>query len=54
MNLPTKDPVIFSYKGMREFKDKFDPQWFNKYLIYDYDYDLIQVPTALSRVIKPV
>lgn len=41
------------YKGMREFKDKFDPQWFNKYLIYDYDYDLIQVPTALSRVIKP-
>jgi len=41
------------YKGMREFKDKFDPKWFNKYLIYDYDYDLIQVPTALSRVIKP-
>jgi phosphatidylglycerol lysyltransferase len=41
------------YKGMREFKDKFGPQWFNKYLIYDHDYDLIQVPAALSRVIKP-
>jgi phosphatidylglycerol lysyltransferase len=41
------------YKGMREFKDKFDPQWLNKYLIYDNDYDLIQVPAALSRVIKP-
>ncbi len=41
------------YKGMREFKDKFDPKWSNKYLIYDHDYDLIQVPSVLSRVIKP-
>jgi phosphatidylglycerol lysyltransferase len=41
------------YKGMREFKDKFGPQWYNKYLIYDYNYDLIQVPAVLARVIKP-
>jgi phosphatidylglycerol lysyltransferase len=41
------------YKGLREFKDKYDPVWYNKYLIYDNDYDLIQVPAVLSRVIKP-
>jgi phosphatidylglycerol lysyltransferase len=41
------------YKGLREFKDKYDPTWYNKYLIYENDYDLIQVPAVLSRVIKP-
>jgi phosphatidylglycerol lysyltransferase len=41
------------YKGLREFKDKYDPVWFNKFLIYENDYDLIQVPAVLSRVIKP-
>jgi phosphatidylglycerol lysyltransferase len=41
------------YKGLREFKDKFDPVWYNKYLVYDNDYDLIQVPAVLSKVIKP-
>ncbi len=41
------------YKGLREYKDKFDPQWYNKYLIYQHDYDLLQVPTVLSNVIKP-
>jgi phosphatidylglycerol lysyltransferase len=41
------------YKGLREFKDKYDPAWYNKYLVYDNDYDLIQVPAVLSRVIKP-
>jgi phosphatidylglycerol lysyltransferase len=40
------------FKGMREYKDKFDPAWYNKYLIYDNDYDLVQVPSVLSRVIK--
>jgi phosphatidylglycerol lysyltransferase len=41
------------YKGMREYKEKFATMWSNKYLIYDHDYDLMQIPTALSRVIKP-
>jgi phosphatidylglycerol lysyltransferase len=41
------------YKGLREFKDKFDPVWYNKYLIYDQDYDLIQIPAVLKKVIKP-
>jgi phosphatidylglycerol lysyltransferase len=40
------------YKGMREYKEKFATIWYNKYLIYDHDYDLTQIPTALSKVIK--
>lgn len=41
------------YKGLREYKEKFDPAWSNKYLIYDNDYDLIQVPAVLNKVIQP-
>lgn len=40
------------YKGMREYKEKFATIWYNKYLIYQHDYDLTQIPTALSKVIK--
>ena len=40
------------YKGLREYKEKFATHWENKYLIYNNDYDLIQIPGALARVIK--
>ncbi len=42
-----------NYKGLREFKEKFDPEWNNKYLIYEHDYDLLQIPVVLTKVIKP-
>jgi phosphatidylglycerol lysyltransferase len=41
------------YKGLRVYKEKFEPVWYNKYLIYQHDYDLLQVPSVLSNVIKP-
>jgi phosphatidylglycerol lysyltransferase len=41
------------YKGLRNFKEKFFPEWHNKYLIYTNDYDLLQVPAILNKVIKP-
>lgn len=41
------------FKGSRYFKDKFFPVWNNRYLIYSHDYDLMQIPAALSKVIKP-
>ena len=41
------------YKGLRSSKEKFSPTWHNKYLIYEQDYDLLQVPNVLSKVIKP-
>jgi len=40
------------YKGLRDFKEKYSPVWYNKYLIYDNDYDLIQIPMALTKAIK--
>lgn len=41
------------FKGSRNFKEKFFPEWHNRYLIYSQDYDLLQIPSALSKVIKP-
>ncbi len=41
------------YKGLRNFKEKFFPSWNNKYLIYSDDFDLLQIPAVLAKVIKP-
>ncbi|HNX44695.1 MAG TPA: phosphatidylglycerol lysyltransferase domain-containing protein [Bacteroidales bacterium] len=40
------------YKGLRNFKEKFSPEWRNKYLVYSNDYDLLQIPAVLTKVIK--
>jgi phosphatidylglycerol lysyltransferase len=40
------------FKGQRDYKDKFNPQWRDKYLIFSNDYDLLQVPGVLGKVIK--
>jgi phosphatidylglycerol lysyltransferase len=41
------------YKGLREYKDKFGPTWNDKFLIYSNDYDLLRIPLALGKLIKP-
>jgi phosphatidylglycerol lysyltransferase len=41
------------YKGLREFKEKYATLWENKYLVYDNDFDLLQLPLALNSVMKP-
>ena len=41
------------FKGQYMFKEKFNPEWVNKYLIYDSEYDLINFPAALKGVSKP-
>jgi phosphatidylglycerol lysyltransferase len=41
------------YKGLRDFKEKFSPSWYNQYIIFTDDYDLIQIPRILTKVIKP-
>jgi phosphatidylglycerol lysyltransferase len=41
------------YKGLREYKEKFTPVWHDQYLIYEHDFDLLQMPALLSKVIKP-
>jgi phosphatidylglycerol lysyltransferase len=41
------------YKGLREYKDKYDPTWHDKYLIYEHDFDLLKIPSLLTNIIKP-
>ena len=38
------------FKGLRKYKDKFFPEWEPRYLIYNHNYQLMQVPLALKRV----
>jgi phosphatidylglycerol lysyltransferase len=41
------------YKGQRDYKEKFNPIWNDRFLIYSNDYDLLQIPAVLTQVIKP-
>lgn len=41
------------FKGLREFKEKYATMWENKYLVYDNDFDLLQLPAALNKVTRP-
>ena len=41
------------YKGLRAFQEKYATLWENKYLVYDNDFDLLQLPMALNKVMKP-
>jgi phosphatidylglycerol lysyltransferase len=38
------------FKGLYHYKDKFEPKWLDKFLVYDDPFDLIQFPIVLSKV----
>ena len=42
------------YQSLRNFKEKYADSWENKYLIYGNDFDLVQIPAALNKVMKPL
>lgn len=41
------------YHTLRNFKEKYADVWENKYLVYNNDLDLLQIPSALNKVMKP-
>ncbi len=41
------------YQGLRDFKEKFATLWDDKFLVYENDFDLLQLPAALNRVMQP-
>jgi len=41
------------YQGLREFKEKYATTWQNKYIVYDNDFDLLQLPLVLNHVMRP-
>ena len=43
-----------NYQGLRDFKEKYATRWLNKYLVYDNDFDLVQLPGVLNKVMQPV
>ena len=45
-------PAIRAWQGLRDFKEKFDPSWHDRYLIYEHDYDLLLLPAALNNVMR--
>ncbi len=38
------------YKSLRSFKEKFNPEWINLYVVYSSDMDLVNLPTVLKKV----
>ena len=42
------------YQGLRSFKDKYASQWLNKYLVYENDFDLLRLPAALKKAMRPI
>ena len=41
------------YHGLRDFKEKYATIWENKFLVYETDYDLLQLPAALNKIMQP-
>ncbi len=43
-----------NYQGLRDFKEKYATKWLSKYLVYENDFDLVQLPGVLNKVMQPV
>lgn len=43
-----------NYQGLRDFKEKYATRWVNKYVVYENDFDLVQLPLVLNKVMQPI
>lgn len=42
-----------NYHSLRSFKEKYASVWANKYVVYNKDFDLLQLPGILNKIMKP-
>jgi phosphatidylglycerol lysyltransferase len=40
------------FKGLYDFKNKFDPEWMNIYLAFENSYDLLRFPMIMNKISK--
>ena len=40
------------YRGLRDYKEKFSPEWSSKYLAYSSDFELVSLPAVLKDIGK--
>lgn len=45
-------PQFANYKSLRFFKEKFKPEWEMKYVAYDQQLDLVNLPRVLQKAIR--
>lgn len=45
-------PWFSGYKSLRFFKEKFDPEWEMRYVAYDSQMDLVNLPMALTKAVR--
>lgn len=50
---PEKLRSFIHYKASREFMQKYNPIWHNRYIIYEDEYDLMQIPLVMAKVVIP-
>ncbi|MBO9618401.1 MAG: lysylphosphatidylglycerol synthetase family protein [Niabella sp.] len=41
------------YQTLRDFKEKYATIWESKYMVFENDFDLLQIPGALRKAMKP-
>ncbi|MFD1165321.1 flippase-like domain-containing protein [Sphingobacterium daejeonense] len=48
----TKIPKYRKYQNQRDFKDKYSNKWEKRFLLFDHDFDLIQLPVVMKKVMS--
>ncbi|WP_343538532.1 phosphatidylglycerol lysyltransferase domain-containing protein [Sphingobacterium thalpophilum] len=50
--LYSKHKYFRNTRGLREFKEKYDPLWMQKYMVYSHDIDLLAAPLVINKVMR--
>lgn len=50
--LYNKNKYFRNTRGLREFKEKYEPLWIQKYIVYSHDIDLLAVPLVINKIMR--